>query len=96
MINNPTEQKFQTIKRSNQTLKSKLFISPIMDTILQTLNFALRDNDYIYINTNPFDLINALPVIRNAIDEIKDKALPVEERVKKNELRVKKKSLIFK
>ena len=89
LINNPTEAKFRTIKKSNQTLKNKLFISPIIETILQNLEFSLIEDSYVYLEELPFELINALPVIRNSIDEIKDQSLPSEERVKKNELRVK-------
>ena len=89
LINNPAEAKFRTIKKSNQTLKNKLFISPIIETILQNLEFSLLDDSYVYLNEMPFDLINSLPVIRNSIDEIRDQSLPLEERVKKNELRVK-------
>ena len=89
LINNPAEAKFRTIKKSNQTLKNKLFISPIIETILQNLEFSLIDDSYVYLNELPFDLINSLPVIRNSIDEIRDQSLPLEERVKKNELRVK-------
>lgn len=88
IINNPQEQKYRSIKRSNPTLKAKLFNVAIIDQVLQTLDFVIVDDSYVFSNTSPVDLINAIPIIRATIEDITIQNLPAEERAKKMELQV--------
>ena len=59
-----------------------------MENILQTIGFSLVDDNFIMLEPNIVDIINALPLIRATIEEVNDQSLPAEERAKKIELRV--------
>lgn len=88
IINNPFEEKFKSIKKTNATLREKLFISPIIDSVLACLGFASSAEGFVFPGSNPLDLINALPVIRDFMEDITISNLPAEEQAKKYELKV--------
>ncbi|MCB9093317.1 MAG: hypothetical protein H6620_12240 [Halobacteriovoraceae bacterium] len=89
MLNSPFEAKFRTIKKTNAKLRTKLFISPIIDEVFKLLGFVYQDEAYVLPqDAFPSEIVNALQILKEFCEDVRIEALPAEEKAKRLELRV--------
>eukprot|EP01017_Pseudomicrothorax_dubius_P019816 TRINITY_DN2185_c0_g1_i1.p1 TRINITY_DN2185_c0_g1~~TRINITY_DN2185_c0_g1_i1.p1 ORF type:complete len:188 (+),score=48.67 TRINITY_DN2185_c0_g1_i1:344-907(+) len=83
IITNPAENKFRTIKPTNQTLRTKLFNVKYVEELLQALGFTMVDGNYVYTSQNLSPLGIAVTDVMAAQTSIKENRMSPEEKAKK-------------
>jgi hypothetical protein len=80
IVKNPKEQKFKSVKKSNATLKAKLFYVSEMEGFFEALGFNRVDDALVFTGENFRLLDTAATALENQIERIRDRHLTKADR----------------
>jgi len=80
ILNNPTEEKFKHIKKTNATLQKSLFCIKEMEALLELLDFTHSGDHLVFTGTHLQEIQNAVNFIHNHAERIRNRHLTESER----------------